>query len=425
MKILTLVHRFPYPPVQGDCIRSWGEVEYLSSRHDVWLACVDRAVPSTLHMQRARQCCRDVVVSVRPSLSCLLRGGLSLLGGRSLTEGYFYDSRLARVVSRWDRQVGFDAVLTFSPAMAMYAGLVSARRRVLDMNDVESGKWHSYARRSWPPQRWLYGWEARRLPRAESAWIQSHDVTLLVNELERAKVPADLTRYTGVVRTGVDTGSYAPGQPGADFGQLPSSPVVGMLGSMSYAPNVRSVNWFGTRVWPRVRAMLPDARWLIVGRQPTRSVRRWARRPGVVVTGFVDDVLPQLAAMRVFACSPREQIGVQTKLIEALAAGRPAVVTPQAAAGIDYDDPAPFAIAGSPAEFADAVVRLMRDDAQAWVLSRRARAVACDNYDRVDQVRRIERLLAGDAAGADPVESSVPSSEGATVLDSPPEVVRF
>lgn len=425
MKILMLVHRFPYPPVQGDSIRSWGELEYLSSRHEVWLACVDRAVPRTLHMQRARQCCRDVVVTVRPSWACLLRGGLHLLGGRSLSEGYFYDSRLARVVRRWDQQVGFDAVLTFSPVMAMYAALVSAKRRVLDMNDVESCKWRSYARRSWPPPRWLYAWEARRLPRAEAAWIRAHDVTLLVNELERGKVPDSLAHHTAVVRTGVDHGQYTPGQSGAAFRELPPAPVVGMLGSMSYAPNVRAVNWFGRYVWPPVKAKLPDARWLIVGRRPARSVRRWARRPDVVVTGFVEDVRPQLAVMRVFACAPREQIGVQTKLIEALAAGRPAVVTPQAAAGIDYDDPPPFAIAGSPAEFADAVVRLLRDDAQARALARRARTVARENYDRADQVRRIECLLAGGTAEPGPVESAVPSPAGAAALDTPSEVLRI
>ena len=95
MKILVLTHRFPYPPVRGDCIRSWGEVEYLSRRHDVWLACVDRTRPAPADLARVRRCCRDVAIIVRSGAVSLFRGGLSLLVGGSLTEGYFHDARLS------------------------------------------------------------------------------------------------------------------------------------------------------------------------------------------------------------------------------------------------------------------------------------------------------------------------------------------
>jgi sugar transferase (PEP-CTERM/EpsH1 system associated) len=394
MKILMLIHRFPYPPVRGDCLRSWGELEYLSRRHDVWLACVDRVRPRGEHLAYVCQRCRDVAVLVRSTTASLVRGALSLLGGRSLTAGYFGEDRLVHVVRGWGRKVHFDAVLTFSPAMAPYATIVPARRRVLDMNDLESDRWATFARRSLPPLRWLYALEARRLPLAEAAWMRAHDVTLLVNDRERAKLPPELITRSAVVRTGVDLSRYLTGDD-AGGAALPSEPIVGMLGSMSYPPNVGAVRWFGRHVWPLVKRSAPEARWLIVGRDPVRSVRRWARQPGVTVTGFVDDVRAYLGTMRVFACPVREQIGVQTKLIEAMAAARPAVVTPQAAGGIEYDDPPPFLVAGSPREFADAVVRLLRDDAAARTLGTRARAIACANYAAEDQWRRVENWLAG------------------------------
>ena len=398
MKILVLTHRFPYPPVRGDCIRSWGEVEYLSRRHDVWLACVDRTRPAPADLARVRRCCRDVAIIVRSGAVSLFRGGLSLLVGGSLTEGYFHDARLARRVKRWDAAVGFDAVLTFSPAMAPYASLVRGARCVLDMNDVESCKWRDFAQRSQPPVSWLYGLEARRLPRAEAAWIRAHDIALLVNERERDKLPESLRARTAVVRTGVDLAHYGEvaGADGAP--RVPREPVMGFVGSMFYAPNVRAVQWFGQAVWPRVRQAVPGARWLIVGNRPTRGVRAWGRAAGVTVTGFVADVRPYLRRMRVFVCPLREQIGVQTKLIEALAAGRPAVVTPEVAAGIDHDDPPPFAVSGSPAGFADAVIRLLRDDTHARALARRARRTAESTYDAAEQLREVERWLTGEAS---------------------------
>jgi glycosyltransferase involved in cell wall biosynthesis len=224
--------------------------------------------------------------------------------------------------------------------------------------------------------------------------MRAHDVTLVVNDRERNKLPLDLVGRSAVVRTGVDLSGYQASE-GATVATLPAEPVVGMLGSMSYAPNVRAVRWFGRHVWPLVQRSVPEARWLIVGRDPVRSVRRQARRAGVTVTGFVDDVRAYLAAMRVYVCPIREPIGVQTKLIEALAAARPAVVTPQAAGGIEYDDPPPFLVAGSPREFADAVVRLLRDVSAAAALGGRARAMACAKYAAEEQWRQVENWLMG------------------------------
>jgi glycosyltransferase involved in cell wall biosynthesis len=194
----------------------------------------------------------------------------------------------------------------------------------------------------------------------------------------------------------VNLSCYPPCPGDGQCDDVPDEPVIGFVGSMCYSPNVRAVDWFGRAIWPHVSAAVPDASWQIIGRDPTRAVRRWGQRPNVAVTGFVGDVRAALRGLRVFICPVREPIGVQTKLIEALAAGRAAVVTPQAAAGIDYDDPPPFLVAGSAAEFAQAVVRLIRDTALARSLADRARRLAQVNYDAEDQMRRIEGWLQSD-----------------------------
>jgi len=413
MKLLMLTHRFPCPPDRGDRIRAWGELECLSSRHDVWLACVDRAVPEPAHLERVRRRCRDVAVFVRSPAVCLLRGGLSLLGGGSLTEGYFADRGLARLLRSWAEEIPFGAVLTFSSAMAPYAELVGAARRVLDMNDVDSFKWQSYAGRAMPPLSWLYALEARRLAAAEVRWAGAQDVTLLVNERERRKL-ADLLdgSRSAVARTGVDLSRYAQVGVGPEGISVPAEPIVGTLGSMSYAPNARAVDWFARQVWPVVKRSRPQARWLVVGSRPRRSVRRWHQPPDVTVTGFVPDVRPYLRRMRVFVVPVTGEIGVQTKLIEAMAAGKAAVVTPDAAAGIDYGNEPPFLLAETPEQYAQCVLRLLSDDRLAGKLGARARAVVEANYRVEEQVRLIERWLQADGAAGQPATEPQPTAGG-------------
>ena len=397
MHILMLTPRFPYPPTRGDAVRAWGELEYLAQRHDLWLACVDEHPPPPAHLAPVRNICRDVVVAPRSRLACLAHGWISLLRGRSLTEGFFGSAALERVLRNWSQAMQFDAILTFSSAVAGFAELVGADRRVLDLCDVDSHKWAVYAERSRAPLCWLYASEARRLAAAERRSVRMHDVTLVVNERERHRLLTQLNpRRSDVIRTCVETADTTGADRRNGRPAVPPEPIVGSVGSMFYPPNVRAIEWFGGNVWPRIREAVPEARWWIVGNRPVRRVRRWSREPGVTVTGFVPDVRPYLDALRVFVNPVDGDIGVQTKLIFALAAGKPAVVTPDTAAGIDYRGEPPFLIARSPAEFAAAVVRVLSDDALAERLSVGARLLIEDNYQRQQQLRRVEQWLMGE-----------------------------
>lgn len=423
MKLLMLAPRFPYPPTRGDCVRAWGELELLSESHDVWLACIDRSAPAPEHLAHVQRRCRGVTVAVRGGLMSMLCGGASLLRGGSLSAGYFGDAGLGQVVRRWSETVGFDAVLTVSSAMAPYAEKAGDARRVLDMNDVDSWKWNHFARLRKAPLSWLYKLEARRLAALEERALAGSDVCLVVNERERRKlVERGHASRVVVSRTGVDLEYY-----GAVVDRTARAPqradlTIGMLGSMFYGPNVRAVSWFGKRVWPLVKRDVPRARWLIVGNRPTRTVRRWGRAEGVTVTGFVPDVRPYLRETDVFVNAVHEEIGVQTKLIEALAAGKAAVVTPQAAAGIDYAGDPPFVVAETPAEFAQAVRRLLHDGELAWELGLRARSAAVAKYRARDQVAQIERFLRPHRASTVLQQATADRAHGAALPAVMPQV---
>lgn len=406
MRVLLVTPRFPYPPHRGDTVRSWGVLRALAARHEVWLASVDTVPPAPEHAAVVRGLCRDVYCCVTPEWRCLLRGAAGLLLGRSLTEGYFGDAAFRACLRDWAQRPGFDAVITYSSSIAPAVVDLPIRRRLLDLGDVDSHKWALYARRTWPPARWFYALESRRVAALERDAAADHELCLLVNERERRKFARRHPACpTGVLRTTVDLDDY----PGHEA--LSTEPVVSMVGSMFYPPNVRAVEWFGQRVWPRIRAAVPNARWLIVGSRPSAAVRAWARAPGVTVTGYVPDVRPYLALTRVFVNPVVGDIGVQSKVLVALAAGRPAVVTPDTAAGIDHEDPPPFVVATAPAEFAAGVVRLLRDDAWARTIGARARATAERYYSAAAQRTAIEGYLA--AVGALPVSTTnrvVPNS---------------
>lgn len=393
MRILFVTPRFPYPPNRGDTLRSWHVLSVLARRHEVWLASVDRDRPSDASLAAANAICARVAVFQRSALRSLAAGLRGLLTGRPLTTAYFADVRLEGLLAAWSREAEFDAALVYSSSIAASLGAVPARRRVVDLGDVDSVKWETYARRSLSPLRWFYALEGRRVAAVEARLCRSYDVCVVVNDRERAK----LERRVPGLRACVAPTTIDPCELAAIADQpLPTEPVIGFVGSMFYPPNERAVLWFAKHVWPLVRERVRDARWLIVGARPTRRVLQLGRRPGVEVTGSVPDVRPYLAEMRVFVDPVDGDLGVQSKLIVAMAAARPSVVTPDAAAGIVPSDPPPFLVAASPRGFADAVIRLLRDDAQARALAARARRFATQHYGAEAVAAKWERWLAGE-----------------------------
>jgi sugar transferase (PEP-CTERM/EpsH1 system associated) len=388
MRILMLAPRFPYPPERGDTLRSWTVLEGLAGRHELWLACVDCSAPGSEQLEHVRGLCRELAVFVRSSRASLLAGLRGVLTGHSFTEGYFGDQRLRRTVAQWSEREPFDALLTYSSSIAPVACVVQARRRVLDLCDVDSHKWRRYARECAPPLRWCYRLESRRVALLEGRAARQHDVCLVVNERERRKISLLLPGVrVEVVPTTVEPARREPWP-------APPEPVIGMLGSMSYPPNVHAVNWFGRLVWPLVKRWLPQARWLIVGRDPIRSVRAWGRLAEVEVSGRVPDVRPYLERMRVFVNPVRGDLGLQSKLLVAMACGRPAVTTSSAVAGLKYTGSPPCLVANSPRDFAAAVVRLVVDNELWQRLSRRAFQVVESGYTPQRQVEALELLLA-------------------------------
>ena len=103
---------------------------------------------------------------------------------------------------------------------------------------------------------------------------------------------------------------------------------------MDYWPNVDAVTWFATDVLPALVARVPSIRFTIVGMRPTPAVQALAGKH-VVVTGTVPDVRPYLAHAAVVVAPLRIARGVQNKVLEAMAMGRPVVASAACAGGID------------------------------------------------------------------------------------------
>jgi sugar transferase (PEP-CTERM/EpsH1 system associated) len=313
------------------------------------------------------------------------------------------DPALAAWIGSLLRRRAIDCVFAYSSVMAQYlAGVPEGVRRIVDFVDVDSEKWRRLAaRRRWP-WAWLYRRESERLRAFDRDGAERCDHCLFVSPAEaqsfRELVPA-AAAVTLVIPNGVDGGYFAPGHHHPyPFG--PGGPVIAFTGDMSYWPNEDAVLWFAREVLPRLRADQPGVRFAVIGRAPSRRLRKGAARLGIDLRGAVPDVRPYLAHAALVVAPLQTALGVPNKVLEAMAMGKAVVATPAAVKGLCLSPGRDILVADAPAAFARAVTSLF-DQGRAADLGARARARALADYSWEPSLRSLDRLIAAGRSRAE------------------------
>ena len=385
MKILWLNAGLLLPLDKGGKLRTWHLMRHLAARHDItYLSFADSSETDADREGMQQVCARlETIPRDDPAKGT---AGFYLDAARYLVNPLPYaaakyrsSAYAARVRALLDARE-FDAVVCdfLPPATNLATSLPLPS--VLFTHNVEAEIWRRHAEAAANPVlRTLLRQQWRRMLRFERDTLSRFDVVLAVSQADadtfERLYPGALQAPVQVVKTGVDTAYFAP-MPGEARGAH-----LVFTGSMDWLPNEDGMLYFVRDVLPRIRASEPDVTLSIIGRAPTPAVRRLADQAGIEVTGRVDDVRPHVAAGDVYIVPLRIGGGTRLKIFEAMSMGKAVVSTTIGAEGLPVAHGKNIVLADGAAEFADAVVRLIRDRATRQRLEAAARGLVVDHYD--------------------------------------------
>jgi glycosyltransferase involved in cell wall biosynthesis len=225
-----------------------------------------------------------------------------------------------RRLRRLLREERIDVVHAHSPLPAMGARLVAGRRTRLVY--TEHNLWQRYHRAT-------YWGNAVTYPRNDLVFAVSEEVRRSIRyprALSFLRMPPVETLYYGVEPTILER---APRPDGVreEFGIPPGVPLVGTVANLKPHKGLEYL----LRAAVEVRRTLRDVRFLVVGqgdaRQRLEAVASELGLDGAVIfSGFREDALRIASAFDVFAMSSLHE-GLSIALIEAMALGKPVVVT--------------------------------------------------------------------------------------------------
>jgi polysaccharide biosynthesis protein PslH len=372
VQILFLSTDFMWPANAGGNIRTLSQLQVLSS-----LAEVERIWLFSMHEDEIGISDREALARAVPKIEILetvfhpvhLRrhpryvprvAWLRAFRGVPYLAAKWDSPKVRRALGRALAHQRFDVVWLNGLGIAHYLPLVRQlqpnARVVLDGHDVENEKFAQFARRQSGPKKLLAEIEWRAARRHERETLRAVDAV-------GAITPDDARAYRELA--GVEA-VFVPQV--ATFARRTASAATGprfcWVGRLVWAPNALGLDWFCGEVWPRIRRLLPEARFDIAGsglptdrNGETIPPLTW-RAPGITTLGYVSDPLPLYERSAAMVVPTIGGTGLRIKLVEAFRHGIPVVTTPDGAAGLPIEPGREAFIESEPDAFAARAVEL-------------------------------------------------------------------
>ena len=170
------------------------------------------------------------------------------------------------------------------------------------------------------------------------------------------------------------------------------------FGSLGYPPNVAAIRRLA-RLWPALQARRPGASLLIAGATAPPEVRRLVTANGWDLQENYADVGAVCARARLAVVPLIHVAGIQTKVLEAAAAGLAQVISPMVLSGLTPDFPA--VVARTDGEFVESVAHLLDDAAERRRIAEAARCHVSQRYSALAWAGAVRGLISKPDQGSE------------------------
>ncbi len=387
MKLFVILSRVPYPLEKGDKLRAFNQIKQLSKKHQIVLLALNDDKLDERAIDELKKYC--VAISIVPfsKLTVFFNLIRALFNGKPLQVGYFYFSKAQKKVDELIKKHNPDHIYCQLIRTSEYVKKYKNVPKTLDYMDVFS---KGIERRKTTDSLFMkpfLAMEYKRLLAYENLVFDYFKNKTIISEQDKNFIPHPKRQEIKVVPNGVDTDYFVPVELEKKYDLL-------FNGNMNYPPNVESVEYLVNKIMPLVWDKQPNTSLLISGASPNKKVL--ALKSGrVEVSGWVDDIRDNFAQSKILIAPMQISIGLQNKLLEAMAMKIPCVTSTLANNAIGAKHNNQIIVADTPEQYADSIIELLQNPQKAKQIGINGYRFVLNNFNWNTTTSILDKLIAG------------------------------
>ncbi|MCX6297260.1 MAG: glycosyltransferase [Bacteroidetes bacterium] len=387
MKLFVILSRVPYPLEKGDKLRAFNQIKELSLKHQIILFALNDTTLDEKAIVELKKYCVAISVIKFSKFTIFFNLLRAFLNGKPMQVGYFYFSKAQKKVDDLIAKHKPDHIYCQLIRTAEYIKKYPHIPKTLDYMDVFS---KGMERRKLSAPFYMKPFlaiEYARLLKYENKVFGYFTTKTIITEQDKNFIPHPMKKDIVVVPNGVDTSYFKPIVRKKEFELL-------FNGNMNYPPNIESVEYLVEKVMPYVWNKLPNTRLLISGAAPHKSVLELASK-NVVVSGWVDDIRINFAKSKILVAPMQISIGLQNKLLEAMAMELPCITSTLANNALGAKPNEQILVADTPEQYARHIIDLLQNENKAKQIAINGYQFVINKFNWKSTTAILEKLISG------------------------------
>lgn len=364
-KLVFLTSRFPYPLNKGDKLRAYYQIKGLSEAFEVHLVCLNEKKVSSNDIAALKNYCHSIACVTLPWYKRILSLAASLWKSTPLQVAFFYSPKTKRSILKIIEKLQPDFIHCHLIRTTEYVKHLTDIPVSLDYMDAFSAGMLKRAHIETNPfKKRLFHYEYKKLLQYEQLALDFADKHFIISDQDKELIPNPQGKPIHVIPNGVDFEKFFPRNTPKQYDLL-------FMGNMSYPPNIVAVRYLIKAIMPLVWNERPSTNLLIAGIGMPNEIKNYANERVTVQEHFAD-ISDAIACAEIMLAPMLISIGLQNKIIQAMAMKVPCIVSPLSNNPIGAVHNEMIIEADSATEFTHSIISLITNDTLRETLAQNA-----------------------------------------------------
>lgn len=379
MKILQILPKIPYPPVDGHNKSMWGVIKYLAERdHDISIICYRQNVNSDCIIEEISKYAKLYIINIATKNNIL--GALkNLFSEVPYNLSKYNRTEMKDYVINHLRINNYDIIHVTNAHMGWVVDIIKSccsTPIILRQENLEL----SIMKRYYQSQKHLllkfYSFiQYKKFLRYEPKLCSQFEKCIMISPEDEKKLKIFNYKINStVIPIGVESELF-------DIPlSLKNNHKIAHIGSLDWYPNRDGLNWFLQNIYSDILKTFPNTQLFLYGNVTENFQINQEVKNNVVIRGFVENIWQEIKDFNLAIVPLRIGSGIRVKILELLAAGINVITTDIGKEGINLVDEKEVLIANNEKDFSQKIIKYFNGFYDALSIAENGRTFIKKNY---------------------------------------------